>query len=110
MPQTIPDAGGFLSNTHQKIMIFLLIVSIVMFIVSFSMLSKYAGHEDKWNVIQEQVTKTFIFTWIGTFFLMMGLILFIIQDPVYSMPVALILSTIAIGLSFSSLSVSVISR
>lgn len=108
------NSSDLLSNITNNKLTFsvglLLIIAIIMFIVSFSYMAKFAGHADDWNVIKEQISQIFMYTGIGISFLMLALFLFIIQDPTYTMRITLILSTIAVGLSFSSLAVAVISR
>lgn len=107
------DTSWLVNLTDNKLMVFigvLLVLSIIMFIISFSFMSSYAGHADEWNIIKDQISKIFMYTGIGMGFLMLALFLFIMQDPTYTMRITLILSTIAVGLSFSSLSVAVISR
>ena len=73
-------------------------------------MSTFAGHKDDWNEIKKQVSQTFTYTGIGTFLLLLALCIFVIQDPTYTMIITLILSTIALGLSFSSLALAVITR
>ena len=74
------------SNKSTIVVGTLLVIAIIMFIVAFT------------------------YTGIGTFLLLLALCIFVIQDPAYTMIITLILSTIALGLSFSSLALAVITR
>lgn len=86
------------------------LVSVSMFIWSFVSMSNFVGSKDDWNVIKPQITKIWILTLIGTFGLIVAALLYFIQDSARTIYFILVLSCVSLGLSFSALAVSSISR
>jgi hypothetical protein len=86
------------------------IISIGMFIGAFVSMSNFVGSKDDWNLIKPQITKILILTLIGTFGLIVAALLYFIQDSARTIYFILILSCLSMGLSFSALAISAISR
>ncbi len=86
------------------------VISISLYIASFVSMSNFAGSKDDWNIIKPQVTKILVMTLIGTFGLTIAALLYFIQDPNKTIYFILVLSCVTLGLSFSALAVSAISR
>lgn len=82
----------------------------IMYITSFSMLSKFAGSKDDWNEIKPQLSKIWIITLVSTVLLTLAALFYFIQDPSKAMYFMLIISCISLGLAYSALAVAVISR
>jgi hypothetical protein len=90
--------------------IFFSITAISLFIGAFASMSKFVGSKDDWNLIQPQITKILILTLVGTFALIVASLLYFIQDSARTIYFILVLCCLSLGLSFSSLAVSAISR
>jgi hypothetical protein len=73
-------------------------------------MSKFIGSKDDWNTIQPQITKILILTLIGTFGLIIASLLYFIQDSARTIYFILVLCCLSLGLSFSALAISAISR
>lgn len=86
------------------------IISVAMFIAAFVNMSNFAGSKDDWNLIQPQIQKILIFTLIGTFGLIIAALLYFIQDPARTTYFVLTICCLSLGLSFSALAISAISR
>jgi hypothetical protein len=86
------------------------VISIGLFIGAFVSMSKFIGSKDDWNTIQPQITKILILTLIGTFGLIIAALLYFIQDSAKTIYFILVLSCLSLGLSFSALAISAISR
>jgi hypothetical protein len=86
------------------------VISISMFISSFVSISNFVGSKDDWNLIKPQITKVLILTLIGTFGLIITTLLYFIQDSAKTIYFILVLTCISLGLSFSALAISAISR
>jgi hypothetical protein len=86
------------------------VVSVGLFIGAFVNMSKFVGSKDDWNLIQPQITKILILTLIGTFGLIITSLLYFIQDSAKTIYFILVLSCVTLGLSFSALAISAISR
>jgi hypothetical protein len=86
------------------------IVSVGLFIGAFVNMSKFVGSKDDWNVIQPQITKILMLTLIGTFGLIVTSLLYFIQDSARTIYFILVLTCLALGLSFSALAIAAISR
>ena len=86
------------------------VVSVGLFIGAFVNMSKFVGSKDDWNLIQPQITKILILTLIGTFGLIVTSLLYFIQDSEKTIYFILVLSCVTLGLSFSALAISAISR
>ena len=109
MPET--EGSSNTSNTSTAIIILISIIAIVMFIISFVNTAKFVGRKDDWNQIQPQVTEILIYTIIGTIcFTIASLIFYTQQKDSNIMFFVIPVSCMALGLSYSSLAVSSISR
>ncbi len=86
------------------------VISVGLFIWSFISMSQFVGSKDDWNVIQPQITKILILTLIGTFGLIIAALLYFIQDSARTIYFILVLSCLSLGLSYSALAISAISR
>jgi predicted membrane channel-forming protein YqfA (hemolysin III family) len=82
----------------------------IFYIVSFVQTSKFVGSKDDWSLIQNQITKIWIYTLIGAVCLSIASLLYFIQDPNKTMYFLIVVSCLALGLSYSALAVAVISR
>ncbi len=80
-----------------------------LFITSFVLTSKSLGSESKWEKVRTEVmTKVWPLTIIGTFLFFITSAIYLLQDPKNTMYFILVVSCISLGLSYSSLVVSVI--
>jgi hypothetical protein len=86
------------------------LVSIGMFIGAFVSMSNFVGSKDDWNLIKPQITKIWILTLIGTAGLIITSLLYFIQDSSKTIYYILALTCLSLGLSFSALAISAISR
>ncbi len=86
------------------------VISVGLFISSFVTMSKFVGSKDDWNLIQPQITKILILTIIGTFGLIVTSLLYFIQDSARTIYFILVLCCLSLGLSYSALAISAISR
>ncbi len=86
------------------------LLAVGLFIGSFVSMSNFVGSKDDWNLIQPQITKILILTIIGTFALIVAALLYFIQDSARTIYFILVVSCLSLGLSFSSLAISAISR
>jgi hypothetical protein len=115
-PTSTADVGG---TTGSKLManakgmygiLIFSVVSVSLFIWSFISMSQFVGSKDDWNLIQPQITKVLILTLIGTFGLIIAALLYFIQDSERTIYFILVLSCLSLGLSYSALAISAISR
>lgn len=86
------------------------IVSLGMFTGAFVNMSNFVGSKDDWNLIKPQITKIWILTLIGTATLIIASLLYFIQDSEKTIYYILALTCVSLGLSFSALAISAISR
>ena len=113
---TATDTSGALStigNTLGFIVkqpLLWLAIAIGLFISSTITLSAYVGSKDSWNQLKDHVKKTMIMTIIGSTVLFIGLLLYVLQDPSKTMYIVLLLGCISLGLGYSALTLSVITR
>ena len=98
-------------NISTAIIVAISIIAIIMFILSFVNTAKFVGRKDDWNQIQSEVTKILIYTVIGTIcFTIASLIFYTQQKDSNIMYFVIPVSCMALGLSYSALAVSAISR
>jgi hypothetical protein len=110
-PITDMLGSKFASSAKENIGIILFtVVSVGMFISSFVSMANFIGSKDDWNLIKPQITKILILTLIGTFGLIVASLLYFIQDSAKTIYFILILSCMSLGLSFSALAISAISK
>jgi hypothetical protein len=109
----VKDSTGsmFKGVTGQMILFyFSAVTAIAFFITSFVYFGKMMGSSDRWNEIQPQVIKIMIFTGIGTIAIMVAALLYFTQDPNKTIYFVLILSCLAIGMSYAAVALAAISR
>ena len=99
-------------STTTKIVIGIVsIISFSMFIASFVSTAQIVGGKDDWNLIQSQVGKILILTLIGTVCFTIAVMVFChtLEDPdiIY---ILIPIACISLGLSYSALAISAISR
>ena len=87
------------------------LIAIGMFIGSFVTTSQMLGSKDDWNLIQAQVVKILILTLIGTVCFTIAIMIFCHTLEQGNIIYVLVpVSCISIGLSYSALAISAISR
>lgn len=87
-----------------------MLVSIALFITTFFQFNSMAGGSDQWVNIQSQVQSILVLVIIGTILFMIGAFAYFIQEPTKAVYFSIVISCIALGLSYGSLAVGVISR
>ena len=87
-----------------------LFISIVLFISTFFQFTSMAGGSDQWTYLQSQVQIILVLVIIGTILFMIGALAYFIQEPMKAVYFSIVVSCIALGLSYGALSVAVISR
>jgi len=87
-----------------------LFVSICLFITTFFQFNAMAGGSDQWVNIQSQVQSILVLVVIGTILFMIGALAYFIQEPTKAVYFSIFISCLALGLSYGSLAVGVISR
>ena len=86
-------------------------VTSVFFIISFVLTSNYVGSTDRWEEIKREImTKVWPLTIVGTLGLFVTSVIYILQDPKKSMYFLLVLACLSLGMSYSSLVISIISK
>ena len=107
----LADNADSSTNKSTAIIILISIIAIVMFILSFVYTAKFVGRKDDWNQIQPQVTEILIYTIIGTISFTIASLIFYTQGNNENIMFFVIpVSCMALGLSYSALAVSAISR
>ena len=85
------------------------VLSVGLFITSFILTSKSLGSESKWEKVRtEAMTKVWPLTIVGTFFFFITSAIYLLQNPKSMMYFILVVCCISLGLSYSSLVISVI--
>ena len=87
-----------------------ILVSIILFISTFFQFTTMAGSSDQWVNLQSQVQTILVLVIIGTILFMIGALSYFIQEPTKAVYFSIVVSCIALGLSYGSLAVGVISR
>lgn len=85
------------------------IASIGLFIKSIVDTSDFIGNTENWRAIKPQIKKIWWSSAVGAAILFIGMFLFVLQFEKTSVVFILLISCIAIALSFSAISVSAIS-
>lgn len=103
---------SFLSNiSKEKVGAVLFgIIAIGLYVWSFMDMSRFVGSKDSWNQISSQVGKIWGLTLAGSFVLFIAALLYFIQDETKTIYFILGLSCITLGLSYSALAISAISK
>lgn len=87
------------------------VVTAVFFITSFVLAAKFLGSEERWEKIQrEVVSKILPLTLVGTLALFVTSALYVLQDPHKTMYFLLVLGCLSLGLSYTAVVISVISK
>ena len=87
------------------------VLTAAFFITSFVLTSSALGSENTWEKIKREVmTKVWPLTIVGTLCLFVTSAIYILQDPNKTMYFLLVLCCLAVGLSYSALVISVISK
>ena len=87
------------------------VIAIGMFIAAFVTTSQMVGSKDDWNLIQAQVVKILVLTLIGTVCFTIAIMIFChTLNPTDIVYVLIPISCLSIGLSYSALAISAISR
>ena len=87
------------------------VIAIGMFIAAFVTTSQMVGSKDDWNLIQAQVVKILVLTLIGTVCFTIAIMIFChTLNPTDIIYVLIPISCLSIGLSYSALAISAISR
>ncbi len=98
------------SNKYTLLLSAGILLFISMFITAFIQMSNIVGSQDSWNQIQPQITKIVILVVFGICGFIAASLAFYVQDPSKAVYFTIIVSGLAIGLSFIALSVAAISR
>lgn len=98
------------SNKYTLLLSAGVVLFVSMFITAFVQMSKTIGTQDTWNQIQPQITKIVIFVLFGICGFIAASLAFYVQDPSKAVYFTIIVSGLALGLSFIALSVAAISR
>lgn len=86
-------------------------VTSAFFITSFVLTSQFVGSSDRWEEIKREImSKVWPLTIVGTIGLFITCSIYILQDPKKSMYFLLVLGCISIGMAYSSLVISIISK
>lgn len=106
------DTSTSSSNVDRKMILLILsgIGAAVCYIWSFVSISNFVGSKDDWNAIKPQITKIWILTLIGSLCLFIASALYVLQDPHKTMYFLLGISCLSLGLSYSALAISAISK
>lgn len=95
---------------YNPMIIIFTLLSIGMFTASFIVSAQFLGTKEDWNQIQPQVIYILCLTLVGTFGLMVASFFYYIQDPAKTIYFILILCCLSLGLSYSALAISAITR
>lgn len=86
-------------------------ISAILFLTSFILTSKFLGGKEDWNTIRrEAMTKIWPLSILGTIFLFIASAIYMTQDPHRTMYYLLALCCLTLGISYSALAISVISK
>ena len=109
---TVATLGNIPSSwTRYLPLILSSVLTVVFFVTSFILTSSALGSENTWEKIKREVmTKVWPLTLVGTLCLFITSALYILQDPHKTMYFLLVLCCLAVGLSYSALVISVISK
>ncbi len=107
-PGFVTKMKGNVTSNWKIIVSGLIFVSF--YIASFVTMSNVVGSKDSWNQIKSQYTKINIFVLLGTLAFIIATLMFFQQDPQKAVYFMMVVTGVALGLSFMSLSVAAISR
>jgi hypothetical protein len=86
------------------------LVFVSLFIAAFVEMQSFVGSKDDWNQLKPQLTKITILVTLGMIAFAIASVIYFTQNPAKSIYFTIVISTIALGLAFMSLSVAAISR
>lgn len=97
-------------STRDYIYIGCFTLSLVFFITSISLLSKYLGNNDDWNSLKPKITQISILITVGIILFWLGTIIYLTVNDTYSIYFIATISCIALGMSLWGVVVSTITR
>ena len=80
------STAGFLGTIGNGIKMILthpllyISISLILFVTSTILVSKYIGSKDSWNEIKDQINKIITFSVIGSVILFIALLIYLLQD------------------------------
>jgi hypothetical protein len=86
------------------------ILSLVFFIVSISLLSRYLGNNDDWNSLKPKITQISILITVGIILFWLGTIIYLTVNDTYSIYFITTISCAALAMSLWGVVVSTITR
>ena len=102
--------GTSYGNSVGNIFIIVLgIGAIALFIYSTTTTSQLIGNTENWRAIKPQVTQIWWSTGVGSVILFIGMFMYALQNETYSVVFILLISCIALALSFAAISMAAIS-
>jgi hypothetical protein len=104
-----PEGTNYASGAVSIGIIVCGIASIVLFIYSTINTSNLIGDTENWRAIKPQVTRIWWNTGVGSVILFIGMFMYALQNETYSVVFILMISCIALALSFSAISMAAIS-
>jgi hypothetical protein len=108
--KNVQEKGDSMMNTMSSPVAIFGVTSIILFISSFVMFSKYVGSKRDWNYVQNYIQSILVCTIIGTIAFTIAVMFYFIQDASKAIYFVLILSCISLGLSYSALTIAAISK
>lgn len=86
------------------------IVSFSLFITAFVRMSQFLGSKDDWNELKPKVTEIIIYIIVGMVAFTITSIAYFVQNETSSIYFAIVMSCVAISLSFGAMAIAAISR
>jgi hypothetical protein len=102
------SAASLLGN--QYVHMGLIGVGIALLISSIVTMTKFAGDKDNWTSLKPQLSVILPTSLVGGLALLVGAGLYFASRPEFSVPYAIILSSIALTLSVAAINIAVITR
>lgn len=99
-----------MSNKMMILTIISGLVFVSLFVAAFIEMQSFVGSKDDWNQLKPQLTKITILVTLGMIAFAIASVIYFTQNPAKSIYFTIVVSTIALGLAFMSLSVAAISR
>jgi len=97
-------------GTRDYIYIGCFVLSLVFFITSVSLLSKYLGNNDDWNSLKPKITQISILITVGIILFWLGTIIYLTVNDTYSIYFITTISCAALAMSLWGVVVSTITR
>jgi hypothetical protein len=86
------------------------VLAAVMYGLSFWSMLDFQGNADRYNQLKPYLTKIGLYTLFATIALSVAALLYFIQDPQKAMYAILVMSCMAVSMSFGAIAVAAISR